>query len=80
MKELYFIILPGGSPVSMQNFRSTVYMLYMFGHKHGLHYNVLSGLIIIIFSGLTEKIYAYALAWMKTCSPAKFQVQNCYGY
>ena len=31
----------------MQNFRSTVHMVY---HKHGLHYNVLSGLIIIIFS------------------------------
>ena len=42
-KELYF---PGGSPVSMQNFRSTDYMLYLIQHKHGLHYNVLSGLII----------------------------------
>ena len=28
----------------MQNFRSTVHMIYLFGHKH---YNVLSGLIII---------------------------------
>ena len=40
--------------------------------------------LIIIFiqnvEGLTEKLYAYALARMKTCSHAKFQVKSCYGY
>ena len=40
-KELYFsIYFPGGSPVSMQNLGPLIiYMLYLFGHKHGLHYH-----------------------------------------
>ena len=47
-----------------------------------MHYKVLSGRIIIIFQevkGLT-KLYAHALARMKTCLNPKFQVPNCYGY
>ena len=38
-KELYFIILPVGRPVSMQNFRLNVYTVYI--RRYGLHYNVL---------------------------------------
>ena len=52
-----------------------------FDVMYGLHYNVLLELTIIQeVKGLTEKLYAYALARMKTCSHAKFQVPNCYGY
>ena len=29
-KKLYFIILPVGRPVSMQNFRLNVYVVYLF--------------------------------------------------
>ena len=49
-KKLYFIILPVGRPVSMQKFRLNVYTVYLFWHRYSLHYNVLSGLIIISFS------------------------------
>ena len=49
-KKLYFIILPVGRPVSMQNFRLNVYTVYLFCHRYSLHYNVLSGLVIIRFS------------------------------
>ena len=77
-KKLYFIILPVGRPVSMQEFRLNVYtfdistaciIMFVRTDKYSLHYDVLSG-----------KVYAYALAWVKTCVNAKFQVQNCYGY
>ena len=37
----------------------------MYCGEHGLHYNVLSGLIIIIFS--RSKGYAYALDRMEIC-------------
>ena len=47
---------------------------------YGLHYNVLLELSVIQeVKGLTEILYAYALARMKTCSHAKFQVHRCYG-
>ena len=46
-KKLYFIILPLGRPVSMQNFRLNVYAVYFFDIGiYSLHYNLLSGLII----------------------------------
>ena len=34
----------------MPNFRLNVYPVYLFWHRYSLHYNVLSGLIIISFS------------------------------
>ena len=54
-KKLYSIILPVERQVSMQNFRLNVYTLFFF-----LHYNVLSGPIIIVFSrskGVNGKNY-----------------------
>ena len=43
----------------MQNFRLNVYTVYLFWHRYSLHYNVLSGPIIISFSrskGVNGKI------------------------
>ena len=50
MKKLYFIILLVGRAVPMQNIRLNVYTVYLFRHTYSLHYNVLSGPIIISFS------------------------------
>ena len=36
----------GGRPVSMQNVRLIVQIVYLFLHGCGLHYNVLSGLSV----------------------------------
>ena len=58
-KKLYFVILLVGRPVPMQNFRLNVYTVYLFWHRYRLHYNVLSGQIIISFSrskGVNGKI------------------------
>ena len=49
-KKLYSIILPVERPVSKQNFRLNVHTVFLFWHRYSLHYNVLSGPIIIIFS------------------------------
>ena len=46
-KKLYFIILLVRRPVPMQNFRLKVYKVYLW---YSLHYNVLSGPIIISLS------------------------------
>ena len=43
LKKLYYL---GGRPVSMQNFRLIVHIVYLFLHGCGLHYNVLSGLSV----------------------------------
>ena len=45
VKEDLFYCL-GGRPVSMQNFRLIVHIVYLFLHGCGLHYNVLSGLSV----------------------------------
>ena len=50
MKKLYFIILLVGRAVPMQNIRLIVNTVYLFRHRYSLHYNVLSGPIIISFS------------------------------
>ena len=50
MKKLYFIILLVGRAVPMQNIRLIVNTVYLFLHRYSLHYNVLSGPIIISFS------------------------------
>ena len=58
-KKLYFIILLVRRPVPMQNFRLKVYKVYLFWHRYSLHYNVLSGPIIISLSrskGVNGKI------------------------
>ena len=58
-KKLYFIILLVGRPLPMQTFRLNVYTVYLFWHRYSLHYNVLSGPIIISFSrskGVNGKI------------------------
>ena len=50
-KELYFIILSRRKSSFHAKFQvHWLYVYYLFWHKHDLHYNVLSGLIIIIFS------------------------------
>ena len=38
-----------------------------------------SGAILKEVKGLTNKLYAYALAQKKTGLPAKFQSHRCYG-
>ena len=80
---LPYIYFPGGSPVSMQNSGPLFTWFTCFDiRKHGLHYNVLSGLIIMFFrevKGLTKKLYAYALDRTEICLHAKFQVHWSYG-
>ena len=55
-----------GRPLSTQNFRSTVYMVYLF-----LHDNIVRTLLFQEVKGLTK---AYAPDQTKTCLHAKFQV------
>ena len=50
-----------GRPVSMQNFRLTVHIIYLFLHGCGLHYNILSGLSV-----KQEVKHNYALPRKKT--------------
>ena len=65
-KKLYFIILPVGRPVSMQNFRLNV-SCFDIGTACIIVYSVFQEV-----KGLMEKLYAYALARVKTCLHAKF--------
>ena len=71
-KKLYFVILLVGRPVPMQNFRLNVYKVYLFWHRYSLHYNVLSGPIIISFSR-SKGVYAYALDWKKPVYTQNFK-------
>ena len=61
-------------PVFMQNFRLKVYKVYLFWHRYSLHYNVLSGPIIISLSrskGVNGKIICLCTSLDETCSHAK---------
>ena len=60
-EELHFIILPGGRPVSMQNFSLNVYTARFTS-------------CIDVFQEVKGLTYAYALDRKKTCSHAKLQV------
>ena len=54
VKEEILLGFTGGRPVSMQNLRFIVHIVYLFLHGCGLYYNVLSGLSVVkeLTSGL----------------------------
>ena len=78
-KRLHFIILPVGRPVSMQNSGFTRFTCF----DIGMHYNVLSGLIIISFSRskrVNGKIICVCTSSDENLFESKIQIPNCCGY